>query len=119
MEEALSDLSVKANPTEAKKALYLLTAPPEEMNMDLINDLSHSLKNMATEAIIRSGDYPRGQNGMIEVTTVLSELVNSRKVMDYFGRAIEYINRAKHRQNGMQYDQIGMAEAFKDIPSLL
>jgi hypothetical protein len=74
---------------------------------------------MATEAVIRTGDYPRGQNGMVEVTVILSELVNSRKVMDYFSRAIEYINRAKHRQTGVQYDQIGMAEAFKDIPSLL
>ncbi|MCL2149885.1 MAG: tubulin/FtsZ family protein [Dehalococcoidia bacterium] len=119
MDEALADLSVKANPTEAKKALYLLTAPPGEMNMDLINDLSQTLKTMATEAVIRSGDYPRGQNSIIEVTVILSELVNSRKVMDYFGRAIEYINRARHRQSGVQYDQIGMAEAFKDIPSLL
>ena len=119
MDEALADLSVKASPTEAKKALYLLTASAGDMNMDLINDLSHSLKAMATEAVIRSGDYPRGQNGMIEVTVVLSELVNSRKVMDYFGRAIEYINRARHRQSGVQYNQIGIAEAFKDIPSLL
>lgn len=119
MDEALADLSVKANPTEAKKALYLLTSPAGEMNMDLINDLSHSLKTMATEAVIRSGDYPRGQNSTVEVTVVLSELVNSRKVMDYFGRAIEYINRAKHRQSGVQYDQVGMAEAFKDIPNLL
>jgi tubulin-like protein CetZ len=119
MDEALADLSVKANPTEAKKALYLLTAPAADMNMDLINDLSHTLKTMATEAVIRSGDYPRAQNNMVEITVVLSELVNSRKVMDYFGRAIEYINRAKHRQTGVQYDQIGMAEAFKDIPSLL
>ncbi len=119
MDEALADLSVKANPTEAKKALYLLTAPPNDMNMDLINDLSSTLKTMATEAIIRSGDYPRGQNGDIEVTVVLSELVNSRKVIDYFSRTIEYINRARRRQSGVEFEQLGMGEAFKDIPSLL
>jgi cell division GTPase FtsZ len=119
MDEALGDLSVKANPTEAKKALYLLTSPPGEMNMDLINDLSSTLKTMATEAVIRSGDYPRGQNGDIEITVVLSELVNSRKVIDYFSRTIEYITRAKRRQSGVEYEQMGMGEAFKDIPSLL
>jgi hypothetical protein len=119
MDEALADLSVKANPTEAKKALYLLTAPPNEMNMDLINDLSSTLKAMATEAIIRSGDYPRAQNGDIEVTVVLSELVNSRKVIDYFSRTIEYINRARRRQSGVEFEQLGMGEAFRDIPSLL
>jgi cell division GTPase FtsZ len=119
MDEALEDLSVKANPTESKKALYLLTAQPEDMNMDLINDLSHTLKTMATEAIVRSGDYPRGRKNTVEITVMLSELVNSRKVMDYFTRAIEYINKAKHRQTGIQDDQIGIAEAFKEIPSLI
>jgi tubulin-like protein CetZ len=119
MEEALGDLSVKCNPTEAKKALYLLTAPSTEMNMDLINDMSGTLKTMATEAIIRSGDYPRGQGGAVEVTVVLSELINSRKVMDYFSRAIEYIGRAKHRQSGIDYEQGGLTDAFKDIPSLI
>jgi hypothetical protein len=89
------------------------------MNMDLINDLSSTLKAMATEAIIRSGDYPHGQNGDIEVTVVLSELVNSRKVIDYFSRTIEYINRARRRQSGVEFEQLGMGEAFKDIPSLL
>jgi cell division GTPase FtsZ len=117
--QAMEDLSVKANPTEAKKALYLLTSPPGDMNMDLINDLSSTLKTMATEAVIRSGDYPRGQNGDIEITVVLSELVNSRKVIDYFSRTIEYITRAKRRQSGVEYEQMGMGEAFKDIPSLL
>jgi cell division GTPase FtsZ len=119
MDEALGDLSVKCNPTEAKKALYLLTTTPNQMNMDLINDLSSTLKTMATEAIIRTGDYPHGQGSDIEVTVILSELVNSRKVMDYFSRTIEYINRAKRRQSGVEYEQMGLGETFKDIPSLL
>jgi cell division GTPase FtsZ len=119
MDEAIGDLSVKCNPTEAKKALYLLTAAAADMNMDLINDLSNTLKTMATEAILRSGDYPRGQNNRVEVTVILSELTNSRKVMDYFSRAIEYMSKAKRRQSGMEYEQIGMSEAFKDIPNLL
>jgi cell division GTPase FtsZ len=119
MDEALGDLSVKCNPTEAKKALYLLTTSPGQMNMDLINDLSSTLKTMATEAIIRTGDYPRSQGTDIEVTVILSELVNSRKVMDYFSRTIEYINHAKRRQSGVEYEQMGLGETFKDIPSLL
>jgi hypothetical protein len=39
--------------------------------------------------------------------------------MDYFSRTIEYLSRAKRRQSGIEYEQIGMSEAFKDIPSLL
>ncbi|MCL2140454.1 MAG: tubulin/FtsZ family protein [Dehalococcoidia bacterium] len=118
MDEALGDLSVKCSPTEAKKALYLLTTNPKQMNMDLINDLSSTLKAMATEAIIRTGDYPRGQSNDVEITVILSELVNSRKVMDYFARTIDYINRAKKRQSGVEFDH-GIGESFGDIPSLL
>ena len=118
MDEALCELSVKCNPTDAKKALYLLTSPPEEMNMDLIKNLSASLKGMATEAIIRSGDYPRGR-GAVDITVILSELINSSKVMDYFSKTIEYINRAKKRQGRIDYEHLGIGETFRDIPSLL
>ncbi|GAI10536.1 unnamed protein product, partial [marine sediment metagenome] len=57
MDRAIGELSLKCNATDARKALYLLTGPPQEMSMDLIKELSASLKNIATEAIIRSGDY--------------------------------------------------------------
>jgi cell division GTPase FtsZ len=118
MNEALDELSLKCNPTDSRKALYLLTAPYEAMSMDLIKELSASLKGMAAEAIIRSGDYPRGK-GVLEVTVVLSELVNSRKVIDYFSKAIDHIALTKRRQGGIDWGQRGLEEAFKDIPSLL
>ncbi len=116
--EAIGNMSLKCNPTDAKRALYLITAPPEEMNMDLIKELSSALKNVAEEAIIRSGDYPRGKNAM-DVTIVLSELLNSKKVMDYFTKTINYISNAKRRRGGAEYEQRGIEEAFRDIPSLL
>jgi len=118
MEEALGEISLKCNPTDARKALYLLTAPPGAMNMDLIKELSASLKSMAVEAIIRSGDYPRGK-GSLEVTIILSELINSRKVMNYFTKTISAISIAKRRQGGIEFQHRGIEEAFKDIPSLL
>jgi len=59
MNEATSALSLKCKPTDANKALYLVTSPAKEMSMGLVKELSTSLKNIATEAIIRSGDYPR------------------------------------------------------------
>ncbi len=118
MDEALGELSLKCNPTDARKGLYLLTAPHEAMSMDLIKELSSSLKGMATEAIIRSGDYPRGKN-TLETTVILSELVNSKKVMNYFTKAISYISTARRRQGGIEFQHRGLEEAFKDIPSLL
>ena len=117
MTEALGELSLKCNPNNARRALYLATGPHEAMSMDLIKELSGALKGMATEAIIRSGDYPRGK-GMIDITVILSELVNSKKVVDYFARTIEYIAASKKRQGGIDWDHRGIEESFKDIPSL-
>ncbi len=118
MNAAIGELSLKCNPTDAKRGLYLLTAPPEEMNMDLIKELSGSLKQIATEAIIRTGDYPRGK-GSLEVTIILSELIGARKVMDYFTRTINYISTSRSRWMGREYEHRGIEDAFKDIPSLL
>jgi len=118
MDEAMGELSLRCNPNDAKRALYLLTAPHEAMNMDLINGLSDSLKDMATEAIIRTGDYPRGK-GSLEVTVILSELIGSRKVMDYFTKTISYISTTRRRRGSLEYEHRGLEEAFRDIPSLL
>ena len=118
MEQAITQLSLKCNPTDAKRALYLVTAPPEEMNMDLIKEISAALKDIAKEAIIRSGDYPRGK-GSIEITIILSDLVNSRRIMDYFSKTIDYIASARNRRGGIEYEHRGIVEAFRDIPSLV
>jgi cell division GTPase FtsZ len=118
MDEALGELSLKCNPTDARRALYLLTGPPEEMHVDIIRDLSASLRGIASEATIRSGDYPRGK-GLLEVTVILSELTNSQKVMDYFKKTINYISLAQKRRGLREYERTGIEETLKDIPSLL
>ncbi len=118
MNEATSTLSVKCKPMDANRALYLVTAPPKEMSMGLVKELSTSLKNIATEAVIRTGDYPRGK-GLVEVSVILSNLTNLRKVADYFSKTISYISTSKRRQVGIEYTHRGIEEAFNDIPSFL
>ena len=118
MNQAVSALSLGCTPADAKRALYLLTAPPGEMTMDMIKQISSHLKRIAPEAIIRSGDYPRGK-GSIDVTVILSELINSRKVMDYFSKALRYTYLAKRRRGGIEYEHRGIEGDLADIPSLL
>ncbi len=118
MDDAISRLSLKCNPSDAKRALYLLSAPPEEMSMNLINEIGNSLKRIATEAIIRSGDYPREKHSL-EITLILSELVSVGKVMEYFTKAIHSISSYRKRWEGIEYGHGGIEEAFRDIPSLL
>lgn len=118
MNQAIASLSLKCRPEDARKALYLLTAPPEEMSMNLITDLSMTLKSVATEALIRSGDYPRGRDS-IHVTVILSELTNSGRISDYFSKAIRYIYLKKRRGGELKEGREGLEEALRDIPLLL
>lgn len=118
LDEAISGLSVKCNPLDSKRALYLISAPPREINVDLIKELGTYIKNMAPEAIIRSGDYPR-EKGVMDVTLILSELSDVEKVRNYFSKAISLIADLKKRQEGLINTQRGIDLSIKDIPSLL
>jgi cell division GTPase FtsZ len=118
LDEAISGLSVKCNPLDSKRALYLVSAPAREINVDLIKELGTYIKNMAPEAVIRSGDYPR-EKGSMEVTVMLSEMSDVEKVRNYFSKAIDLIADLKKRQEGVVSTQRGIDITIKDIPSLL
>jgi cell division GTPase FtsZ len=118
MDEAISGLSLKCNPIDSKRALYLVSAPAKEMNMDLIKELGTYLKNLAPEAVIRSGDYPR-ERGMLDVTVILSELSDVEKIRNYFNKTINLISALKRRHEGIESKQKGIEISLKDIPSLL
>lgn len=118
MDGAVSELSLECDPNDASRALYLLSAPTREMNMDLVKELGEYLKDIASEAIIRYGDYPRGR-GALTITVVLSGLkrvTRVKKIYDMFPEAME-----KERKI-IQDIEIGVAEleeASLTVPSLL
>jgi cell division GTPase FtsZ len=118
LDEAISGLSIKCNPLDSKRALYLVSAPAEEINVDLIKELGTYIKNIAPEAIIRSGDYPR-EKGNLDVTVILSEMSDVAKVRSYFTKAMNLIAELKKRQEGLVSTQRGIDITIKDIPSLL
>ena len=118
MNKAIGELSLQCKPTDAGRGLYLLSAPPEEMDMNLIKELGGYLKTIATEAILRTGDYPRGK-GSFNITVMLSELSNVMKITDYFTKTIEFITALKKAKGGIEYERRGIGEAFDDIPTLL
>jgi cell division GTPase FtsZ len=118
MDQAISGLSLKVNPIDSKRALYLVSAPPKEMNVDLIKELGTYLKSLAPEAVIRSGDYPRERGGL-DVTTILSELSDVEKVRSYFTKTISLITALKKRQEGIEDKYRGIEVTLKDIPSLI
>jgi len=118
MDEAVSQISLKCNPMDAGRALYLLSAPAKEMNMDLIKELGDYLKDITSEAIIRNGDYPR-ERGVLDVTVILSELKDVEKIREYYSKSAEFIVEMKRRQGEIKSKLKGVEEASKDIPTLL
>jgi len=118
MNKAIGELSLQCKPADAGRGLYLLSAPAEEMDMNLIKELGGYLKTIATEAMLRTGDYPRGK-GSFNVTVMLSELSNVMKITDYFTKTIEFITALKKTKGGIEYERRGIGEAFDDIPTLL
>ncbi len=118
MDQALSELSLKCNPAASGRALYLLSAPAKEMNMDLVKELGDYLRDIAPEAIIRNGDYPREKTSL-DVTIILSELSDVEKVKRYYSHSIEFMQDVKKRQAQVEDKLRELEELSKDVPSLL
>jgi cell division GTPase FtsZ len=118
MDEAISELSLKCNPADSGRALYLVSGPPKEMNMDLVKELADYLRGMSPQAVIRNGDYPR-EKGVIDVTVVLSEFNALDKIRGYFEKATDVIHGLKERRGEFEDKLREIDEVAKDLPSLL
>jgi cell division GTPase FtsZ len=118
MDQALSELSIECNPQDAHRALFLLSAPTKEMNVEMVKELSDYLKNFAPQAVIRSGDYPR-EKGLLDITVILSELCDVAKVRDYYTKSANLVSEMKKRQKVQASKSALTEEAGKDVPTLL
>ncbi|UCE97843.1 MAG: cell division protein FtsZ [Dehalococcoidia bacterium] len=118
MDQALSELSIECNPQNAHRALFLLSAPSREMNMELVKELCDYLKNFAPQAIIRNGDYPR-EKGLLDVTVILAELSDVEKVRHYYEKSAKLVDEIKKRKKIQTSKAALTEEAGKDVPTLL
>ena len=118
MDEAMSELSISCNAADADRALYLLSAPVREMNMDLVKELGDYLRGICPTATIRNGDYPR-ERGFMDVTVVLSGISSLDKVKEYYNRSAAIIPEFQRRQDEIEAKLKEIDDAGRDVPSLL
>jgi len=118
MDEAISELSMRCNPAEARRGLYLVSGPPKDMSIDMIKEIGDYMRDIAPEAIIRNGDYPR-DSGVVDVTILFSEFSDVEKVRNYYVRSSDLIPEFKRRQEVTEDKLRSLEDASKDIPSLL
>lgn len=86
--------------------------------MDMVKEIGDYMRDIAPEAIIRNGDYPR-ERGLVDVTVLLSELSDVEKVRDYYVRSTDLIPEFKKRQEETEDKLKALEDVSKDIPSLL
>ncbi len=118
MDEAISELSLRCNPVDAGRALYLVSGPDRDINMNLIKELGDYMRDVAPQAIIRNGDYPRAR-GAIDITVILSELNDVEKVRKYYDASTVFLKDAEKKQAAADTKLRAIDEAAKDIPTLL
>ncbi len=118
MDAAISEMSIRCKPVDAGRALYLISAPAREVNMDLVKELGDYIKDIASEAIIRDGDYPR-ERGALDITVILSELSDVEKIRAYYSKAVTFIRDIKQKQREAESKLRGIDDASKNIPTLL
>ncbi len=117
MDQAISNLSLACNPKDSASALYLLSAPAREMNMDLVKELGEYLSEVAPEAIIRYGDYPRGGRAL-KITVILSQLSAVNEVREYYDEMPHLIQEKERRQEKNEAKLKELVDASMAVPSL-
>jgi tubulin-like protein CetZ len=117
MEQALSNLSLECNTADAARALFLVSGPAGEMNMDIVKEIGIHLRKIAPQATIRNGDYPR-EKDVIDVHIIFSALSHLGKIREYYVKSSDLIKEYQRRRENRELDQREMGDLGKNIPVL-
>jgi cell division GTPase FtsZ len=117
MEKALANMSLECNTEDAARALFLVSGPAGEMNMEIVKEIGIHLRKIAPRATIRNGDYPR-EKDVIDVHIIFSGLSHLVKIREYYVKSSNLIKEYQRRREDRENDQRDMGNLGKDIPVL-
>lgn len=115
MDEALSELSLDCRPADAGSALYLISAPANEMNLDIVKEIGDYLRELAPNAMIRCGDYPR-EKGAFNITLILSQLSDVDRVKQFYLELSESVPVLRKWEEEVEAKLRVMEDAWADVP---
>jgi cell division GTPase FtsZ len=118
LDQAMYELSVGCDPRDAGKALYLVSAPAREMNVAMVREMGEIIRNRASDAVLRSGDYPRNRSE-ITVTVILSQLRDVSRVKELYKQVTKSASMVKKRQKDTEERLMELTKAAEGVPSLL
>jgi cell division GTPase FtsZ len=117
LDATISDLSLTLDPKDAGKAIYIISGPEKELNMDMVKSVSDYIKELAPNALIRGGDFP-GEKHFIDVTMILSQLSFVPRIRDFYEQALQYAKEHKEQLEQTRKRIQSLAEIGKDLPKL-
>jgi len=117
LDATITDLSLTCDPKDAGKAIYIISGPERELNMDMVKSISDYIKELASNALIRGGDFP-GERHFIDVTLILSQLSFVPRIKDFYEQATQYAKEHKGQLEETKKRIASLTELSKDLPSL-
>jgi cell division GTPase FtsZ len=117
LDATISDLSLTLDPKDAGKAIYIISGPEKELNMDMVKSVSDYIKELAPNALIRGGDFP-GEKHFIDVTVILSQISFVPRIKDFYEQATRYAQEHKGQLEETRKRIQSLAEIGKDLPKL-
>jgi hypothetical protein len=85
--------------------------------MDMVKSVSEYSKELASNALIRGGDFP-GEKHFIEVTLILSQLSFVPRIAEFYQQATRYAQEHKGQLEQTKKRIESLAEIGKDLPTL-
>ena len=117
LDATISDLSLTCSPKDAAKAIYIISGPAKELNMDMVKSVADYVKELAANALIRGGDFP-GEKHFIDVTLILSQLSFVPRIKDFYEQATKYAQEHQGQIEETKKRIESLAELGKDLPTL-
>ena len=85
--------------------------------MDLVKELVDYLGEIAPRAMIRYGDYPRGES-TVKTTLILSQLNYVDKIMEYYDKMPKLTQEKEQMQEEDEIKLKKITDASRMVPSL-
>ncbi len=85
--------------------------------MDMVKSLSEYIKELASNALIRGGDFP-GEKRFIDVTLILSQLSFVPRIAEFYQQATQYAKEHEVQLMETRRRIESLTELSKDLPTL-
>ncbi|MBN1856832.1 MAG: cell division protein FtsZ [Dehalococcoidia bacterium] len=117
LDAAISDMSIAVNARDAAKAIYIMSGPAKEMNMDMVKAVSDSIAEIAPNALIRGGDFP-GEKHFIDLTLILSQLSVVPRIAEIYEQATRYAEQHQGQLQETHSKIQQLSEIGRELPLL-